>query len=139
MILLRVYASYILAYLSGYFGFWKTLLALTPIAVVLLQRKKGLQDGPYGDFERALNEVPGHETLTEWLNMGYWTVSKRPSPFNMQVLNSRRHRSRLDAHSLKPARVMHILMAYSLAQGISVALALKVARAACQKSGHVLG
>ena|ERR1700733_14495224 len=142
VILLVVYAGYILAYLFGYFGFsvGKTLLAATPITVVLLlQHKNGVKGEPYGDFERSLNEVPGHETLTEWLNMGYWTVSERPSPFNMQVLRSCRHRPRLDVRSLKPARVMHIIMIYSLAQGISAALALKVARAACPKSGHVLG
>ena len=87
--LAALYAGYIPTDLSGYFEFSiaRTLLASSPIAIaiiiLLLDKKERSGGEPYGNFHRSLNEVHGHEVITEWLNMGYWTVSKRASSFNI--------------------------------------------------------
>lgn len=50
-------------------------LALVAIPVMLVVTKQPGKTEPYGTFQRSLNDVPGKETTTEWLNMGYWSAS----------------------------------------------------------------
>lgn len=50
-------------------------LVLVIFPLVLAVAKQPGKIEPYGSFQRSLNDVPGRETTTEWLNMGYWRAS----------------------------------------------------------------
>lgn len=112
-----LYAGYALTYLSGHFkySYAKTVFAIIPVALIavalLVRKKEGVE--PYGDFHRALNEVAGHETLTEWINVGYWTVSKKFQSINIQNFESSPSlRLRSNVRSRKPARVLNLSVFY---------------------------
>ncbi|KAF8323231.1 hypothetical protein DL93DRAFT_2050098 [Clavulina sp. PMI_390] len=45
----------------------------------ILSRDSNSKKEPYGGFQRSLNDVPGRETRTEWLNMGFWTINSQPN------------------------------------------------------------
>jgi hypothetical protein len=92
-----LYAGYAPTYISGHFRLsggkiLLVIIVIAHIAVALLPcKKEEIGSEPYGNFHRALNEVPGHEALTEWVNMGYWTVSKRTRLLTSKALRAGRY------------------------------------------------